>query len=492
MNPWVMSTDEFEKLQALNTEIGDSLPTPSQLDSAQKIVATLYDERDWASNSTHLIVTFITDAMDQDLDPAFDPLITCNTILAEMYSSSLRRYSARIVQMILRLSFPSDMHKIEFVSTNPHQMDIFARIAFRLSTFLFFGRDEIRHYASYVVQRRNGEALRYALEGCDLLNFGSALGHHFWSEADGRDPDENPVDLTNRCDPDENPVDFFTQLMHTIAVIAAAILYDFAAIEFIDMVLAGGPPDLTPHNSEFWAVKNLRRVRQLQQEVKSIRWEPQEFIFPRLQKICQDELLRPLCPLFLPKDVDLEEVRNFLEDHLLDKHILFLSDLFEDITMAWAISGLSPFDGFAFGWTSWENVDPETQHRMFGAVLAAAQHPLNRDGTSKLVLIEQLWSSHLFWRESWNQSHESPLIYGIQSACLPLLIESLELYHAAAELQSKNGISFDTIDSKKILVAVREELERHTPVDEEHTGGMSNNEKENVEEDAVIHTGDEP
>ncbi|KAJ7466626.1 hypothetical protein B0H11DRAFT_2307281 [Mycena galericulata] len=39
ITPWVTSTHEFQKLQVLSTQIGDLLPTPSQLDSAQKIVA---------------------------------------------------------------------------------------------------------------------------------------------------------------------------------------------------------------------------------------------------------------------------------------------------------------------------------------------------------------------------------------------------------------------------------------------------------------------
>ncbi|KAJ7480270.1 hypothetical protein B0H11DRAFT_1246209 [Mycena galericulata] len=473
MFPW-----RYKKLRALNTEIGDSLPTPSQLDSAQKIVAALYVEHDWASHSTNLIVSFITGAMDQDLDPAFDPLITCNTILAEITSSPPREYYPRNI----RLSFPSNMHRIEFLSTNPHQMEIFARIAFRLSSFFFLDSYAIRHYASYVVQRRNGEAIRYALEDCDLLPLAKALGQYFWSEAQKRDLDEKPGDLINRCDTDDNPGDFFTLLMHTIAVIGAAILSDSAAIQFIDAVLLGRPPDLTCHNYEFWAVANMRRVRRLQQEVEGIRFNPQPS-FPRLQEICQHELLHPLCPLFLPKDVKLSMVAGSLRDRLLDKHILFLSDLFEDITMAWAISGLSPFDNFTFGYRkSWGNVDPEIQHRMFGAVLAAAQHPLRRDDTSKWVLIEQLWSSNLFWQES----RESPLIGGIQSACLPLLIESLQLYHAAAELQSEDRISFDTTASKKILIAVRKQLEA-TPPNGEFTHDMS----ENVEED-VVHTRDEP
>ncbi|KAJ7466654.1 hypothetical protein B0H11DRAFT_2197567 [Mycena galericulata] len=430
--------EELPKLRALNTEIGDSLPTPSQLDSAQKIVAAVYDRHDWASTSTYLIGRFIsgglmTSAMGHDLDPVFDPLITCNTILAEMKSSPPREHWAEKIT----LSVPSNMDKMEFLPTNPHRIDIFAHIAFRISAFWQIDPHTIVCYVSYVIHRRNGKAIR-------------------------------------------------------IAIIGVAIRSDSAAIEFIDMVLAGGPADLTPHNSGFWVVRNLRRLRQLQDEMEDMLPNPgyPYIIFARLQEICQDELLCPLCPLFLPKDVDKGKVIESLKDRLLDKQILFLSDLFEDIRITWAISDLSPFDGFTFGfYKSWENVDPEIQHRMFGAVLAAAQHPLHRDGTSKLVLIQQLWSSNLFW-ESWDRAPKSPLIDGIQSVCLPLLIQSLELYHGAAELQPEDGISFDTTASKKILIAVREELKRQKPVHEEHKGGTSDTGGQNVEEDGV-HARDE-
>ncbi|KAJ7466639.1 hypothetical protein B0H11DRAFT_57793 [Mycena galericulata] len=485
MNPWVLSTHEFKKLQALDTEIGDSLPTASQLDSAQKIVAALYDEHDWALNSTDLIARFITDTMDQDLDPVFDPLIACNTIFAEINSSPPRDY---LYSLGFSLSFPSDMHKIEFLSTNPHQMDIFARIAFGLSAFVEINPYTLRYYLSYVIHRRNGEAIRYALEGCDLFPLAKTLSRNFWFEAHSRDPDLNPADL--------NPADNFTQLMHTITVIAIVILSDSAAIEFIDIVLAGGPPDLTSHNSEFWAVKNLRSVRQLQQEMEHLQFDPWPS-FAQLQEICQDVFMRPLYPSSLPKDVDVSEAVYSLGNYLLDKYILFFSDLFENRTMAWAISGLSPFDGFTFSqrinWNiqSWERVDPEIQHSMFGAVLAAARHPLDREGTSKMVFIQQLWSSNLFWDV---QFRDYPYIEGIQSACLPLLVESLELYHEAAESQTEDGISLDTTDSKKILVAVRKRLEPPTPSDGDsmyYDYDASDTGSQNVEED-MVYTRDEP
>ncbi|KAJ7480256.1 hypothetical protein B0H11DRAFT_2025483, partial [Mycena galericulata] len=127
---------------------------------------------------------------------------------------------------------------------------------------------------------------------------------------------------------------------------------------------------------------------------------------------------------------------------------------------------------------------------MIRAVLAAAQHPLHRDSTSKLVLIEQFWSSNLFW-DLHHDDRKSPCIDGIQSASLPLLIQSLELYHAAAEMQPEDGISFDTTASKKILIAVREELERQKPVDEEHTGRTSDTGSKNSEEVDGVHARDE-
>ncbi|KAJ7480252.1 hypothetical protein B0H11DRAFT_1245975 [Mycena galericulata] len=455
---WFDTPWRFEKLRDLDANIGDSLPTPTQLSSAQTIVAALHAQNDWVTNSTTLLVYSIQNGMNQDSNPLFDPLITCNTILAEIRSPPSR--------LALSLSLPSDIHKIEFLSTKPHPVDIFARIAFRVSRFLDLKFNTISEYMSYVIHRRNGEAIRYALEGCNLLPLAKGLSRCFWSEARRRGPNLNQVDV-------------FPQLMPSTAIICVAIRSDSAAIEFIDVVLAGGPTDLTPHNSEIWAVKNIRQVQQLQKEVELRRDDPYSS-FPQIQKICQDELLHPLGPLLLREEVDLGQVVDSLRDHLLNKHILFLSDLFEDITMAWAISGLSPFDGFAFFtyWRPWDKVDPKIQHRMFGAVLAAAQHPLHRDGTSKWVLIEQLWSSRMFW-SLLDQSHESPLIDGIQSAALPLLIASLELYHKAAESQPADGISFNTTNAKKILAAVREELERPTPPDGDSahdtsdTGSMS-------------------
>ncbi|KAJ7757192.1 hypothetical protein DFH07DRAFT_819578 [Mycena maculata] len=396
----------FAELKGLHTEIGDSVPTAVQLAKTQCILAAVDRSHDWASNSIVLIGEFLRREIEgfhnPSSDPLFEPLVTCNTILSEIEFNPPIHPAAQVY-----IGFPSDIRKLEY-TWPPKQLDVLARIAFRLLRFL---PPEVDSPLSYLRFREEARAIGYALGQCDLLKLSQILV--------GRLSDEGK----------DNNIFLRDDTVAIITTVANCIRSDSEAIVFVDKVLASSLSAFVSEHSAIRAARYLRHLRKFSHELSDIPFLPQSTAFHRLQEICQDELLNPLRPLFLPRDVDMQTVIDSLRIHLFNKYILFLSDYLKNTISISAEIKIYAFNRvIPFHW--WDKVDPEIQDGFFAAILAKTEsliHTENNKYGSDLVTIgEQLWSSDLFWMEILWEGR-SPHLYGIQPSCLQLLVESLGL-----------------------------------------------------------------
>ncbi|KAF8187219.1 hypothetical protein K438DRAFT_1834844 [Mycena galopus ATCC 62051] len=375
--------------------------------------------------------------------------ITCRTILSEIKSHPVKDPVRFPFPGFIQ--FPPNMHKIEFDLSwqTPNSLDVLARIAFQLVPFL--SSECQRWHYMYLANRKNVGAVRHAVEGCET---------HTLAETFGRSLRFSGVDSAS-------PV------IHAITVVANCVQHDSKSIEFIEEVFkAAGGPDQIPQNSTIWVTRHLRHLGELETNLCRISQDVDSFNnFAQLQEICQDDLLRPRCPLFLPEDVDVRMVIQSLRAQLFNWYLLTLSDFLNDhFTPGPARRAIPVFKHQILkNEFRWDRVDPEIQHICFKAIVThsnlilshanlTSQAPFDFLRTELAIdssdIGEQLWSSALFWTNIWEGT---PNLAGIELPCLRLLLESLKSYHIAAE-KPQDGVSLDTKHSKKLLVAVEQQL----------------------------------
>jgi hypothetical protein len=297
----------FGELDELYHGFGDLEPTPLQLEKTRHIVAALHDSHDWAYNCLVFVALFVSGGIldefpYQVVDPLYEPMRTCSTILSEIELDPPKR--AVTPTDVPYIGFPPAMQEVEFTWDRPGQLDVLARMAFRLLRFF----PHSIGFSTYLHIRRNELAIRYALTECDLASLAQQLG------------DSLPYPMEQ----DNFIVD---NIVCDITTIASCIA-DPAAIWFIDEALARRPPDLLPQNSAIKAVRYLRHLRQVHRELSEMDRIPEVDVFSRIQGICRGELLQPLSPLFLPRDVHIPTVIESLHAHFFNNYILFLSDCF--------------------------------------------------------------------------------------------------------------------------------------------------------------------
>ncbi|KAJ7881385.1 hypothetical protein B0H14DRAFT_3434090 [Mycena olivaceomarginata] len=188
--------------------------------------------------------------------------------------------------------------------------------------------------------------------------------------------------------------DFIGNTVCDITTVASC-LADPAAIWFID-ALARRPPDLLPQNSAIKAVRYLRHLRQVHRELSEMDRIPEVDVFSRLQGICRGELLQPLSPLFLPRDVHIPTVIESLHAHFFNNYILFLSDFFENLVPAKARLIIPAFNGFPLSvYLRWTTVDRDIQNRFFAAILAYTESLKHHSRSDWAVIEERLWASEI-------------------------------------------------------------------------------------------------
>ncbi|KAF8177542.1 hypothetical protein K438DRAFT_1292759 [Mycena galopus ATCC 62051] len=436
----------FAELKASYANSGDLMPNPSQLEKIRLIVTTLHESHEWAYSSLVFVGLFVQRGLDlasfdhtDQPHASFEPKRTCYTILSEIESNPPRR----LVTEHTLTSFPPGIQKLEFWWSSPREIDVLAQIVFRM--FGFFADCQID---TYLGERRDTGAIEYALKDCDPV----ALARRLAS------------DLLNQGDHSL----WGHRTILQITTVANCVNPDSVAIHFIDEVLAHGPPVIS-RQSAIMAIRYLRCLRQLLRElfdmvVSSL---PESTFFPRLQQICQGELLRPLSPMFLPPDVNIGSVITSLRIHLLNNYISFLSDFFQNMIPAEARSTISPFN-LPFNLPSsmhWTDIDHEIQNGFFAAILAHTQslaHPQSLMSSSTRAMDADLWASDLFWI-NYHWEGPGPSVHGILPTCLELLRESLELYHATAKTWSEDGAEIDTTSSRRLLEEVKKTLERTGP-----------------------------
>jgi hypothetical protein len=430
---------------------GDLQPTALQFEKTRRIVTALHDSHDWAHNCLVFVALFVSEGLDgfpyQGMDPLFEPMRTCSTILSEIESDPPKRTIPTVAPFI-RVGFPPTMAnlKVEFAWDNPNQLDVLARIAFRLCRFP--SSVEVR---TYLHDRRNDAAIRYALTDCDLVGLARELSDY--------------LPHTLRVD------DFgLDRIVCDITMVASCVHSDLAAIRFIDDVLARRPPDLLPQHSAFKAVRYLRCLRQVRRELETVEYTSEFDSLPHLQEICQDELLHPLSPLFLPQNVHIPTVIESLHTHLLNDYISFLSDFFQNLVPAAARIMIPAFYGYIDSDPRlWTTVDRDVQHRFFAAILTFTKSLKPHSRSDWALIEERLWGCDLFWIHFYWEG-PTPSLDGIDPSCLPLMREALKLYNtAAAEARPEEDIQMDTTSSKRLLAEVEEISPRLVPVSDTTT-----------------------
>ncbi|KAF7328596.1 hypothetical protein MSAN_02480500 [Mycena sanguinolenta] len=428
----------FVELKATYSKYRVSTPTTANLSKIGHIVAALDDTHDWAYNSLVSVANFIIREFLQmrtdGIDPAFEPLQTCYSILSQVELEPPKRMITD-VQIIL----PPTIHELKFTPFAPTLPDTLARIIFRMLPFFSYSCDIHR----YLVQRRNAGAIHYALQDCDLSKLAHRLAVHL----------SDPV--YERQD----------SAMLEITIVAGCLYPESVAIGFIDMAFAHESPDFVSRHPVIGAVRYLRRLNQV-------------------QEICHQELFYDIFPLFLPRDVDIATAVESLQIHLLNKYIRFLSEFFDNPIPATAKITLSAFDGpiVAFDARLWTVVDPEIQNRFFEAVLAYTRAfslaAPSQVWSDMAPLQSQLWDSLLFWEVSFPDGRQ-PRVDAIEPSCLLLLQESLELYHhVGTTLAGDPDISLDTTPSKRLLAQVQKQISSVVPGGDDRNNAPAPNEVE--------------
>ncbi|KAF7341580.1 hypothetical protein MSAN_02055000 [Mycena sanguinolenta] len=319
----------FAELKVIHDQVRKSIPTAADLARTRQIVAVLYDSHDWAYNSLVSMGKFISSGLlsspMDETKPPFEPLWTCYSILSEIESSPPKRLVMDRVP-----SFPPVIQNPEY-SVPPPLLDTYARIVFRMLPFL---SDCNIH--RYLGQRKETEAIRYALVDCDVGELARKL-----------------VSSTSPIYDDMNST------ILAITTAANCLDPDSVAIRFLDEVIKQGPPELT-QSTAILAVRYLRQLRQVNNELYEINQtlfnnefhepgsssHPPTTLVRRVQGICHDALFHELSPLFLPVDVHIVTVVDSLQIHLVNKYISFLSDFFTNTIPMTSNVGLSAFHPF--------------------------------------------------------------------------------------------------------------------------------------------------
>jgi hypothetical protein len=90
----------FTKLKELKVKTADSMPTTSELEETQCVVVSLHKSYDCAYNSVIFVPKFVRDGLDNfphpDIPSLFEPMQTCDSILAEIESHPLTRAASDV------------------------------------------------------------------------------------------------------------------------------------------------------------------------------------------------------------------------------------------------------------------------------------------------------------------------------------------------------------------------------------------------------------
>ncbi|KAJ6457737.1 hypothetical protein C8R45DRAFT_564231 [Mycena sanguinolenta] len=441
-------------LERLYAEIRESMPTVSQLENLQRIVAAVHDSHDWAYNSITFLKQFIKDDPNNLADHIdlrlFEPMQTCHVILCAIESNP-----PRYKKVDFNIVFPPTIEKLAFARNSPGQLDVLVRIMFRMLPFVSDGAG----ISTYLDHRGNARAIEHALMECNLSALAKTLA------ASLSDP------LRQGC---------IDTTVLRITTVANSVYPDAVAIQFIDDVLRSSSPGLVPQHSAIRMVRYLRLLRQLHSTVSLMGLFERSDDYPlietrssdlaRIQQICQGELFAPLAPLFLPRHASIRTVIQSLQHHISNKYISFLSDFFQNMIPAAARITISAFGHFVppgGGVLLWAIVDEEIQTGFFAAILAntEALADIAQPRSDAAVMLVQLWASNLFWVNS--NSGMMSVISGVEPSCLQLLLKSLQRYHTAADANPESEM--DTAFSKRLLMEVEKKL-RGTRLNQEAHG----------------------
>ncbi|KAJ7461120.1 hypothetical protein FB451DRAFT_1269013 [Mycena latifolia] len=413
----MISPNSFSQpLEDLNNQSSnmDSGPSRRQLEQMQATLNTLHDSPDWMTNKIEIVTTFLCNAFAFPDATPFEPIVTCDRILGDLPPSGAvnRPAVTRGVhfQNITRVFNPPSFRN------GLHQLDMFVRIAFRLLPFLPADKTHLFWYLTY---RNNTEAVRYALQDCDKAELSKSL-----------------VDNLQRSGPS------FDDVLHAATVVVGVFPHP-EAIHFAQGILAGASATVPSSLSPLRTIKDIRTLEELDwnvslRELESPQFSPEYMASAEkiLESVRRNGVLRPPDPgSGSPRPSTL---CGSIETQIANIYLGLLARLLDNcaspptVVISTTLFGLLARKRYSTSpMIVWTDIYPDTQKQIFSAIqdfVAYLSHPHKPTDPHMFDIARNLWSSGLFWRIDFSDTHRSPNLIGIQPQYMEVMVKSLRIY----------------------------------------------------------------
>ncbi|KAJ6575997.1 hypothetical protein DFH09DRAFT_1150171, partial [Mycena vulgaris] len=442
---------EVWRLVDLILELQDRIPYPQYV-APRGAVSHLPESTEWNALSVEIIISWLKSTFDLPVAHPFEPLSTCNHILAEL--TSISSYVPSPSSDFYLPNLTQILQSPSFQTPGINEVDTLMRIAFRLLPYS--STATTRSYVNYLYHRNSKDAVLYVLRDCDTRRLSSSLCDQIRSYS------QSLLD----------PSPLWARLSHSIAVLIS-VYPPSEAVGFADKVLGVvnenthviGPSDFT--FVTVYAVKRLRGLEALSIELQStldhpsLQWSDTQRA--RVQALCQDNLLRPHCPFFIPKGTDLRAVCCSLHTQILNQYFLSVAWFLDHCSAQHGTAQLAStaFDFLhAVGTPSdtdiWAHLDPEAQAQFCASVLRFIRHiAADLDNLDQRIVgvAVTMWRSPIFWQTQslrrggrGNAPIVNPYLCDFEPSCVDTIIEALVLYQKIAR-----GTSMNTSVSDEVL-----------------------------------------
>ncbi|KAJ6464688.1 hypothetical protein DFH09DRAFT_1488601 [Mycena vulgaris] len=378
----------------------------------------MHDSPDWIAHRVEIVATFLCSAFSYPESTPFEPMITCDRILAE-----LPTYGAGNPTITRGVHFPNITRVFNPPSfrNGVHNLDMFVRITFRLLRFLPADKT---HLFWYLTHRNNNEAVRYALQDCDIGELSKSLVYH----------------LQDRGGP------IFQDTLHA-AVVITSVLPHPEAINVAEEVLAGANPTVLTPPSSLHTIRDIRSLEQLDWDVSLLELGmPQSTGSPedtasaeKILKIArQHRVLQTWWPDVDSRSQSPLTTCSLVGIRITNIYLLFLARHLENCTSpSTAVISATLFNLVARKRYStapmimWTDVYPETQQQVFAAIQGFVQYladPESPNDPHMFGIAGEMWSSGLFWRIDFGDDNRYPNLLGIDPQYAGIMVNSLRVY----------------------------------------------------------------
>ncbi|KAJ7696952.1 hypothetical protein B0H17DRAFT_1328981 [Mycena rosella] len=435
------------------SEFENTAPTATSLEEIQVALDVLCKSPVWSSYQIGMIIAWLERAFKSPTYDSFEPLLTCNEILAGIsVCPSIRNlHLPNLEQSLTHHSFRQGVH----------QLDVLMRIAFRLIVLSPDAR--LNSYVEYMGLRNNREAVVYAIQDCDKIQLSRCFTSRLGSYRQNL-PDNHPI---------------LHRLIHALAILVS-IYPSREAVELADEVTK--EMHLPQADSPYFTLHSMKTLRDLEQLVIKIveishrcsprrasSSNPTSMALARasLQEICGHPLLRPHYPLFIPDNTDPEILCDSIQTEILHQYLLFASSFMDHCILRpdahqiaasvfhlLRVTELEEGNHFS---SLWGKLDPEAQGIFSEGVLRFIRHLTNlgRLNIMQITVAQDLWKSSIFWASPPDGAGEYVVnvhLLDMERASIDTLIEALIMYKASAD---DDGPPLDTMFSDQVLQRLR-------------------------------------